>query len=187
MTVEHTPWVGAEFREGLNGCRIALIGHSHHGEDDHADYTIECFENTMGGWRNGFFTVLPRYFGFEENATFWPRVMFFNFIPNVVGDSDNRFAAGTPEQWTAGRERTERLLREYDVEKAFVFTDKGWRQLTSWGQDVEIRQLGEVSVPTRRFGSTTAYGLRHPQGASKDEMSKSVNAILDDRSQDGRG
>jgi len=194
--IEHTPWVGREYERGIEGQRIAVVGHSHHmtpPEDDRLSATTECILKVISGEYDNiqFFKIIRGYFGDQSAHDFWHRVMFFNFIPNSIGPSENRFAFGKPEQLEAGRQRVLTLIGEHRLDKMMVFSTKAWNEFPHT-REKELSGLNTPLAPEMpKFtwgtypysgGLTTAVGLRHTMGAEGDLMKQAVRQALDLRS-----
>lgn len=127
--VEHKPWVGSDYENGVNGQKIAVIGFSSYSENvDYENFTIDLIQSCVSGPTEDFdgdlasFNAVPRYFGFPDKKEFWPKVMFFNFLPGIVGGPSQKFEGGSPEQLSGGATRVPRLLAKYKPSKAFVFS-----------------------------------------------------------------
>lgn len=184
--MEHTEWNPRGYQEaGLLGQRIAIAGHSHWSDDpDHSAFTEDCLRNVISGdWRIAFFTSIARYFGFEDQLTFWSNVLFFNFLPTKVGTGDERFRDGR-DQAEAGRARVLRILNQHQPEKLFVFSTKAWLEFPS---TVEDQAKTEAEPPlhwhtfvTPSMHRVKAIGLRHPQGADYISMTTQVSRLMAD-------
>ena len=179
---DHDPWVGDRYQEGLQGQRVCIVGYSHHSSSDDPDTTSFVLRKVIDGSYADlrFFSDIMGYFGFSDAAQFWPRVMFFNFLPTNVGDADEKFSPGTNEQVASGAERAIRLYEEHSVQKAFVFTRRGWSNhpATSEEKVGTAPQLGQTPFTWGHFGKTVGIGLRHPQGARGELMRLSVGLGL---------
>ncbi len=191
--IEHAPWVGQRYRTGINGQHICIIGYSHHHNGpDRQNFTQDIVDDFVSGQlgRNSFFPPIKGYFGIPEDATFWNSVMFFNFLPDCIGESHQRFKAGDASQIARARERFVRIIREAKpgLEKVLVFTTKGWRDFpptieqesgagkTPLGSEFPLFSWGTYSAGDH---AVMAFGLRHPQGASGEMMRSAVRKILD--------
>lgn len=183
--MEHAEWNPRGYREaGLFGQRIAIAGHSHSSDDpDHADATTDCLTNVISGeWKNiAFFNAIPHYFGFEDRGAFWSNVMFFNFLPTVVGTRDRKFGYGSPDQLEAGRARVSRILDQHKPEKLFVFSSKAWREFPRTLEDQTKTRDQPQSWHTYHTNDghrVKAVGLRHPQGARRDQITEQVGRLM---------
>jgi len=191
--IEHAPWIGMNYEIGIKGQRICIVGYSHHHSGpDRENFTKDIVCDFISGElkRNSFFPPVKGYFRIPDDATFWNRVMFFNFLPDCIGDGDHRYAAGGTKQITRARERFLRIIREAkpNLEKVFVFTTKGWRDFPRTIEEVSGKgkiplgtEFPEFSWGTYAAGDHTvmAFGLRHPQGALGEVMKSAVRQILD--------
>jgi len=183
--MEHIEWCPKGYNEGgLSGQRIAIAGHSHSSDgSDHVDATCECLTNVISGdWSIAFFNAIPRYFGFDDQSAFWSNVMFFNFLPTMVGTRDEKFGYGRPDQLNAGRTRVLRLLDEHRPDKMFVFSTKGWREFPPTVEDIteKVPQPPYYwhTYQTHSGHQVRAVGLRHPQGADMKKMSAQVHSLM---------
>jgi hypothetical protein len=193
--LQHIPWVGPNYKTGINGQRTCIVGYSHHhesGESDSDDLTewvvLQVIKGELG--RNSFFPPIAGYFGFSDQGTFWNRVMFFNFLPDVIGKTEQRYDTGRTVQIARGKERFLRIIREAkpNLDKVFVFTTKGWRDLPRTIEEESGKEKIPLSGGFPKFSWGTyaagdhvvmAFGLRHPQFAPGELMKSAVRQILD--------
>ena len=175
---DHDPWIGSLYQEGLEGQRVCIVGYSHHSSHDDPDTTSYVVRKVIdGSYANiRFFSDIMRYFGFVAAADFWPRVMFFNFLPTNVGDADEKFNPGTEQQILSGAERALRLYDQEAVQKSFVFTRRGWSNHPATDEEKvgAALTLGDTPFTWGHYRETVAIGLRHPQGANGCLMRSSV-------------
>lgn len=183
--IDHNPWMGPNYKEGLDGQRIAIVGYSHwleKGKEDNVDATIECIRSVQSDeWKIAFFTQVRNYFGYNNHEAFWGRVMFFNFLPCCVGTEGERYRSGTPEQRTIGQTRFLRLLGEKLPQKVFVLTGRHWAfPVTSDSPKKLGLNFPNFSCGTYGFENdhVVAFFLRHPQGANKNLMMNAVKNAL---------
>lgn len=193
--MEHECWVGNRYREeGLAGQKIAVVGYSHWFEDgmvDHPGATLDAISNVIaaraGYDRIAFFRKIASYFGFADQADFWPCVLFFNVIPNAIGSFEQKFRNGTKEQVEQGKARARRIMAEHRPDKVLVFSAKGWSSMPLTVEEERGEPLERLGKALSRFtygtyavgGKTIlAYGLRHPQGARSDVMRSAVSQIM---------
>lgn len=195
--MEHDPWVGRLYKDGIGigRQRIAVIGHSHYGDNaDFQNYAIGLIESCIHGGNEDFdgnmasFTPVPSYFGFENARDFWPRVIFFNFLPTLIGGSQDKFGYGSAEQIKSGCDRLLRILGKHEPSKVFVFSRKAWdccpRTLEGFEHRLNER-LGPDFIGFRggNFGTaeaaTMTFGLRHPMAANKERMRRVVKTLME--------
>jgi hypothetical protein len=190
--IEHKPWPGANYKSGIDGQRIAIVGYSHHRDPsypDCADFTIDVVRRVISGKQKGdsLFATVAGYFGYEDRAAFWNSVMFFNFLPHCVGTTNQRYNHGTSAQIECGKERFLRILRKEKLDKVLVFTAKGWSDCPETQQEKagkDCLALGP-NFPSFSWGTysaddhtVAAFGLRHPQYADGKLMRAAVQRIL---------
>jgi len=190
MTTEHRPWVGKRYATGINGQQIAIVGYSHYlreGSTDSDGVTEDTIECVLKSDPFAFFRKVRSYFRWEDCKEFWGSVVFFNFLPNSVGTRDRRYAYGTPGQIERGQSRVQELIDSYAPNKIFVFTKKGWSEFPPTNEERrggECAQLDAEVFPRFTWGTygsssiSTAFGLRHPQYANAEEMTKAVGYIM---------
>ncbi len=140
------------------------------------------------GRSHAFFDHVQRYFGFDDRAAFWSRVMFLNYLPDLVGSGENRYAWGTHDQHDRARARFQRVLDRRRPDKVFVFSMKAWDSMPGFRRaDPGGKPLGGEFPRSFEWGTydagsdghvTAAFGLRHPQGASKDIMMRAVRRAM---------
>jgi len=191
--IEHRPWIGPDYRRGIDGQRVMIVGYSHYlREDTDQDGATEDIINRITIKREtwgAFFTAIPKYFDFDDRVEFWNRVMFFNFIPECVGSKEKKFANGTSGQVERARERFVRLIRDAKPkpDRVLVLTTKGWRHcqqaLREAGAEQCAATCNEAESPLHyRYNvnghTTRILGLRHPQGAKNAQMAESVRSFL---------
>jgi len=184
--IEHTAWLGADYKFGIKNQRVAIVGYSHWGgesEEDTAEGTRECMNRVISGeWKILFFTQIRNYFGYKDHERFWRSVMFFNFLPDCVGGPSQRFNNGTQEQIACGQERFLRLIREQQPEKAFIFTGRHWVFPKTYAAQQQLGpnfprfSLGQYRVCDH---TVKAFFLRHPQGANGDLLRGAVSYAID--------
>lgn len=195
--MEHDPWIGKDYQDkvGIGGQCIAVIGHSHYGnKPDFPGYTTGAISSCVHGGNEDFdgsmatFDAVPGYFGFNDARDFWPKVIFLNFLPTLVGTSEEKFGYGSDEQIKAGVHRLLRIFQNYKPTKAFVFSSKAWDCCPKTLEGTEQRlsdRLGHDFLGFRggHYGTleapTMTFGLRHPMGASKDRMQRVVKTLMD--------
>jgi len=195
--MEHEPWIGAEYENGggLGGQKIAVVGHSHYSDNlDFPSFTKDLIESCISGPSEDFdgdmasFNVVPNYFGFQDRRLFWSKVIFFNFLPTIVGRASQKFEAGTPGQIQAGTARLLRILNQERPSKVFVFSKEAWdycpKILEAEEQDLSRRLGSDFEGYTMgHYGSIehpiATFGLRHPLGAKKERMQRVVKTLMD--------
>jgi hypothetical protein len=186
-TIEHKPWEGPNYKEGgINGQRIAIVGHSHHGDNDTDAFTLETMSDVISGREKyKFFDQIRDYFGFQDNADFWNRVVFFNYLPDCVGPDEQRYKYGTPDQIKRAKERFPQILVKYRPDKVFVFSYQMWKQLPESREQGPSNKDGEIEGDGFWWCTypadgqiATAFRLEHPQYAPKEPQTQAVRKIL---------
>ncbi|AMK16831.1 MULTISPECIES: hypothetical protein [unclassified Sphingobium] len=184
--IEHRVWCPAGYQQsGIAGQRIAIAGHSHTSDEpDNAAMTENCLKKVISGEYPNlqFFNRVPGYFGCDDRAGFWNSVLFFNFVPSIVGARSEWNNNGTKEQNEAGRARVQRILDKYKPDKLFVFTKKGWDQFPPTLEDQKVRPLVEPlnwhTYQTASGHEVKAIGLPHPDRAKKATQIERVKALM---------
>lgn len=188
--INHEPWRPSN-EEGIDGHRVAIVGYSHHLERGDVDYrglTKDVVRDVMSGRKNlAFYTSIRNYFGYDSHEDFWSRVLFFNFLPNSVGNSDNKYGIGSPEQTRLAKKRILHILSKERPSKVFVFTKKGWRNFPDTIENDAGRRCTPL-IPESLEPSWGTYklnghrvlvcGFRHPQYAKGEDISRQVKAFL---------
>lgn len=187
-TVEHAEWEGEHYKAGIQGQRIAVVGFSHWGDanGEDPDFTCNVLSEVREGRSHAFFDRIQEYFGHRGDYSFWDKVLFFNFIPTLIGGGDERYAYGTPEQHNRGRERFLQIIGRQLPEKVLVFSRKTWDALGPFrAGDDGPHQLGAGLPAKFEWGRyeqdghmAAAFGLRHTQGAKTEEMTRAVEQVL---------
>jgi hypothetical protein len=184
--IQHDPWIPTK-RGGIEGQNIAIVGYSHHhkaGTRDHRGLTRIIVRNVINGEqkRDSFFPRVPEYFGCNNPAQFWSRVLFFNFLPCSVGTPDQKYVHGTKEQLEVARIRFRDILAEHQPQKVFVFTTKGWNECPcTVGECIRLNPAsalpawGEYRVGSRKI---LACGFPHPQFADRSKTTATVHQFL---------
>lgn len=190
MQIEHAPWKPT-VSGGIDGQKIAIVGYSHYADGpDQVGLTQDVVQSVVDGNKSlRFFCDIQSYFGCEDDAEFWNRVLFFNFLPDVVGLKPQKYDKGTPEQLERGRDRFLRIIGAEMPDKVFVFTRKGWGAFPETTVEEQsgnvctplISNLSEPNWGTYMAGShpVLVCGLRHPQFARSDDMRQQVRAFLE--------
>lgn len=187
--IEHEPWIGRNYADGIEGQRLLIAGFSHYGSYSDGHAGAEFTNYVMRTWalkgQIPFFNHIASYFGFASGCAFWDRVAFANTLGTSVGEDIYSF--GTEEQRDAVQHRVLRLLAQMPLppQKAIVFSKKAWPlwpPFTATQSAILRTQIGyEVEYGGYRTGKgqeTLAFGLRHPQFASFDRMQGSVRSII---------
>jgi hypothetical protein len=184
------PWVGKQYTEGVSGRRIAICGYSHWGNDDEEaaasttefeeERTCRTIETVIAGeYSFSFYDKIRDYFRFEKHPEFWPRVIFFNFVPSSIGPEEARYKKASREQETPGRQRVIEILNKYRSDDLVVFTRKGWNAFPPTLEDAtetypNTYQTYELSDGTE----VRVFPLRHPQYATNSEMIEAIDKIF---------
>lgn len=184
MKFEHKPFKGSEYEQGINGKKIAIVGYSfwHDGEyPDSEDWSSFTLSKVMSGaWKPRFFSAIRNSFGFSTHPEFWSRVLFFNYVPTMIGTGAERFATATDEEAAIANTRFERIVDEHRPDLVFVFTKK--TQLGSLG--VAFKPLPEplqmfVQAERSVSGHTSRIvRLRHPQGANGSALKQAISRMM---------
>jgi hypothetical protein len=134
-----------------------------------------------------FFNQIARYFDFQDNAAFWNRVLFFNYLPDCVGMDDERYEFGKPDQIERAKARFLSVLAEYRPQKVFVFSKKTWPVMPPTRKEGlgNAPSLDGVEIPGlswRKYDAAgnivMAFSLRHPERANKEMMHRAVQRLL---------
>ena len=193
--VQHTPWVGSRYEEGIESQRICILGYSHwleEGEKDSDDFTNYVLKRVLDGtWKNiEFFNRIKGYFEFTDHKAFWERVIFLNYMPECIGGPNERYYSGTEEQIKRAKARFQELIRKERPHKVFVFSKRAWstfpmtREEDATGKDALVldpQEFPQFSWGTYDAGGghvVMAFGLRHPQYALGQPMHLAVRHIL---------
>ncbi len=194
MQIEHQPWLPTN-ESGIEGQKIAIVGYSHYVDGiDHDGVTNEVVQSiTDGEYTFQFFDKIMRYFGFDDPADFWHKVIFFNFLPSAIGPRSEKYAVGTAAELERGKSRFLKIIQVEKPDKVFVFTSKGWR---AFPETTVEESSGDTCTPllegqkdpnwgTYMVGDhrVLVCGFRHPQFATGENMTKQVRAFLDLRPQ----
>lgn len=179
--IEHRYWLNeAQYTQGIrDGIRLAIVGYSHWDEEpDTADKTVETIAALCAERRSAtFFTRIRNFLGAESHSDFWPRVLFFNFIPSYVGDGAKRFANASKAQYAAAEPRFLRILDEHKPDVVLVFSKKLDERLPDgFLQAPDLLAGGFPYGFYERDGYRTLVAmLRHPQGATDSVMISAID------------
>jgi hypothetical protein len=183
--MEHFEWCPDGYRDGgLNGQKIAIVGYSHHDSEgkDYEYFTLDTIEEVLNGRSYAFFTQIMLYFGYQSPQPFWNNVLFFNFLPTIVGTDDERYNYGTQEQLDTGKRRVLRIIEVHRPDKMLVFSKKAWKNFPlSFEEENNIRVEPPHywhSYQVTGGKRTLAAGLRHPQYANRAEMTRMVDEYM---------
>lgn len=187
--MEHAPFRGTRY--GTDGkLAIAIMGYTHHGDPtrDDASKTVDVLSDVIDGNHppTQFFRQLASYFG-ESRDDFWNDVAFFNFGSRVVGDSARKYGRLTGGELTEARARFVQVLEQLQPDMLFVFTRAGWDALPPTEED-QRGTSGQELVAGQHFDRhhyrldtgkiVQAFGLRHPERATKALMAQAVAVAL---------
>jgi hypothetical protein len=188
--IVHDPWRPTS-KDGIDGQHIAIVGYSHHlkgGDVDCKSLTRDVVRDVIKGKKKlSFFTSIQNYFGYNNPKDFWTRVLFFNFLPDCIGDSDNKYGKGSDEQHRLAQDRVRRILSKERPNKVFVFTTKGWQKFPNTIENVGDQPCTplfpgspEPSWGIYEMGShrVLVCGFRHPQYAKGQNIKRQVEAFL---------
>ena len=68
--IEHDPWIGSEYKRGIERQRLAVVGFSHYCEEDEEetrDFTVETVQGVIDGrWNISFFNQIKKLFLIRE-------------------------------------------------------------------------------------------------------------------------
>lgn len=180
MKVEHKPFKGGDYEQGINGKRIAVVGYSfwHDGEyPDSEDWGAFTLSKVLSGaWKPRFYSTIRNSFGFNNHTEFWNRVLFFNYVPTMIGTGAERFATATDEEATVANARFSRIIDEHRPDLVFVFTKK--TQLGGLG--LAFKPLAaplQMFVQAERQANdhtSKIIRLRHPQGANGRALKQAI-------------
>ena len=191
--MQHREWKGANF--GKSASRIFIVGYSHHGVDDDANFTVGAIELVLAddpGMRIfPFFNRPHRYLGEDvTKEAFWNSVVFLNFLPRVIGDGSKRFNWGSRDDHAEGLNRLRFLIDLHEATHVFVLTPKPNNAFYSpyrisdldgmvaeAPMVVEGRSYDRAILSTRHGKVRFAY-LPHPQTARTLHMQKVFSATL---------
>lgn len=191
--IEHKVWRGPNWKQGIKGQRIAIMGYSHHRDPKHVDnnqFTIGVVSKFLNDdlARNAIFTTIPGYFGYSDRAEFWNSVWFFNFIPECIGTDNEKYATASPDQIERAQKRFMKILQKEAIQKVFVFTKKGWCNCPYTDEEKKDKDCASLSPDSEKdvtWGKYSigkrkvlAFGFRHPQFASKMRMKLAVGRAL---------
>lgn len=182
--MDHKPWVGPDYRTGINGKTIMIVGNSHwlgDGDIDHEDASVDTIRKVVNGdYKDiAFFNQIRDYFGFNSHDSFWPRIIFMNYAPWSIGNGDGRFNHLTMEMAKAGKERFKREVSYHRPDLVFIFSKK-----IQWALPELTYESAALPLPDAQVGvlpevpATKIYLLRHTQGACKTVMTETVKAVL---------
>lgn len=187
--MEHAPYQGSGY--GNNGKpKVAIMGYSHYDRDtpDGEDKTLDVLAGVIAGNHppTQFFHQIAGYFG-EQGDDFWNDVAFFNFGPRTIGESEHKHDGLNADDLRDAKARFLRLLEQLQPDMLFVFTRKGWKTLPPSEEDTRGTS-GAPLIAGQEFDRhhyrltdgtiVQAFGLRHPERATKQVMRDAVTAAL---------
>ena len=113
--IQHIPWKGQRYEEGIESQRICIFGNSHwlgEGKEDTDDFTIDVLQGVIdGSWNLSFFTQIRNYFGYTDHKEFWDRVIFLNYLPECIGGPKQRYNFAPRDQIELAKVRFLTLIR----------------------------------------------------------------------------
>lgn len=179
---QHRPWCPVGYANGIKRQRIAICGHSHKSDEGcHPGLTNEILQRVVAGEDSSpFFAKIMTSFGYKSPRHFWPKVLFFNFIPTSVDPVHRRWEAGaTAGQISQARARFLHLLDEHRPQKVLVFSRKvEWATGFSYEEKgFEPSSLGEV-FSTNCGHKARVFRTREPKRAQQEELNKFVEQCM---------
>lgn len=191
--IVHLPWVGNQYKSGINGKRIAIVGYSHwkgndDPDEDNEDVTKVVLDKVLEGKYSNitFYNKIQSYFG-RESVDFWNNVLFFNFIPNYIGLAEKRHAEGSDAQVEIGKQRFYDILQKYQPHSVFIFSRKAWESLPPTIEEAagirgDAIPGGQPNFERHHYlindQFVQAMALRHTQGASDALMHPAVAGAM---------
>jgi hypothetical protein len=188
--MEYECWVGPEYRSGIDGQKIAIVGYSHHAGKENRRDEVNFTKKTLAGfvdcgWVIPFYSRIQGYFGMDR--LFWNKVIFFNFLVESVGAADRKFVIANAESNQIAKTRVLAIFKQHKPTKAFVFTQKGWtnfpesdEERNDQGCPALLTNSAKPTWGTYTIGrhKTLACGFRHPLFASGDDLKAQVQKFL---------
>ena len=182
--IEHIEHFGNDFKGGIEGKRVAIVGYAHYdkkGEGDKNEFTIEVISDLInfGKCSNNLLGRVQKIFGFDDARSVWERVLFFNYIPENLPFG----AEGNDEQQSRGNARFIRLIEKYKPDLMFVFSVKAqekclWKVLPG----IEVIEPGTswpwVALHEVGGHTTRVIGLRHTNRAGFMRLKDAVRKAL---------
>lgn len=180
MRIEHKPYVGENYENGISGKKIAIVGYSHWSDGEFpdteywSDFTIK--QVFSGKWSPNFFSSIRNNFGYSDHRSFWTRVLFFNYVPWMIGTGNERFASINEAEAVAAKARFLNVIDDYKPDIVFVFSLKTHIGELGLGFKPMPAPLAMFSDAKRNANGheTTIVRLRHPQGASAKELRAAI-------------
>jgi hypothetical protein len=178
--IVHLPFIGTAYKTGIRGRKIAIVGYSHYYDDlkqDSENFTRECIQKTVDKvWKPRFFSSIRNAFSHTDDGLFWNSVIFFNYVPTMIGTGADKFGRIADTSVMAANARFFQILDQFHPDLIFIFTKK-----------VALASLGLEFVPmhapmsnflfARRQsenGEQRIYRLRHTQGAKKADLRAAI-------------
>ena len=177
---------------GIYRQKVAIVGYSHHcakGTFDQDNLTLDILQGVIDGTRkHSFFTAIQKYFGYDDSASFWSRVYFFNFLAEAIGPSDRKYGNASSEQREEAKRRFLTFIENEKPDKVFIFTRKGWKSFPETTVEEQEgrtcnRLFNDSEEPT--WGTylvgehrVLACGFRHPQFARGEDLEGQVREFL---------
>ncbi|MEY9770195.1 hypothetical protein [Sinorhizobium fredii] len=182
--IEHLPFEGKNYNEGISGRKIAIVGYSHHHDDpsgDNTEFTRFTIRQVISGqWKPRFFTVIRNSFGYSSHDEFWNKVLFFNYVPMMIGVGAERYKWANEEQADIANARFLRVLDDYAPDCVFVFTKKtrlGALDLDFAPMPSPLQSFVAATRSTPAAKSVISR-LRHPQGANGHDLRVAIRTAL---------
>jgi hypothetical protein len=184
--IEHLPHVGADFDNGVDGLKVAVVGYSHYpspGDVDSAAFSQAWITRVVtGSDRSRFLTSIRNSFGFREHSEFWSKIVFFNYVPVMIGGAGDKFRRANREEEEWANRRLLRIIDDLKPDIVFVFTRKARLE----GLGLAFKPMAS---PYERFAVAThdsdghrvdIVRLRHTQGAYTAHLQGAVRSVMDE-------
>ncbi len=137
--VSFEPWQGSEYRAGIAGRRVLILGESHwHScdvdpkcadENARADHHRSLTFTTVNLWKDHGHSspvsrLVPRLFGMTK-PDFWQHVVFYNYLQTFAGPGAR--CRPKEEQWTDdSAEASQTVLDRFEPDRILVLGKDTW-------------------------------------------------------------
>ena len=166
--IRFIPWVGTDYRQGINGQRIMALGESHycaHPEEAVPNLTIQIIQDLLDplsgheGYKNTYTkferALAGKALSAEEKQIWWNKVLFYNYVQTPISGAR---IAPTDAEFQSSEKAFFEVLAQYRPDRILVWGNRLYNHLPQKGF-----QLPDLVLPNGDAFETWGYELPDKQ------------------------
>ena len=165
------PWIGENYKKGVKGKKILILGESHYGEKgaEYDNFTKEVVKEVGISKSIAYFTKIAKsilLLGSNESIShkqkekFWHSVAFYNYVQCFVGEGPRE--RPTTEMWESSKKPFIEILNTLYPDIVVVFGCELWDNLPQPSKAVDIGATYIYELQNSH--SIQAGFITHPSG-----------------------